>query len=143
METFTVWALMGVLLLGLELLKPGFFSASLGFGALAASVMANLEWGFSWEIGTFVFVSYLSFHYVRPLVKKSLDHEDYLAAPEEQIGKSGVIAEGTNGFGVAIVGIEDDNWSCIEEEGQLLRLNRKVKVIGYSGTVLFVRSVQE
>ena len=143
METFIVWALMGVLLLGLELLKPGFFNASLGFGALAASVMANVGWGISWELGTFMFASYVSFHYVRPLIKKSLDHEDYLAAPEEQIGKSGEISEGTNGFGVAIVRIEDDDWSCIEEEGEPLPLNHPVKVIGYSGTVLFVRSVIE
>jgi len=137
---FVVWVLAGVILLGLEMWKTGLFNASLGFGALVASgVSVFFPNQHSWEIGAFIGVSFLLFHYVRPLVKKSLDQENFLPGPESLHGVRGVLLEKVVGNKLGTLEVNGDVWSCLGEDGHLGNEGDEAVVIGHSGTVLTVR----
>jgi membrane protein implicated in regulation of membrane protease activity len=137
---FVVWVLAGVILLGLEMWKTGLFNASLGFGALVASgVSVLLPEHPTWEIGTFLSVSFLLFHFVRPMVKKSLDQENFLPGPETLHGNQGILLEKVVGNKLGTLEVNGDVWSCLGEEGHLGNEGDKAVVIGHAGTVLTVR----
>jgi membrane protein implicated in regulation of membrane protease activity len=139
-NSFVVWVLAGIVLLGLEMWKTGLFNASLGFGALLASgvsvIFPNQP---SWEIWTFLGVSFFLFHFVRPLVKKSLDQENFLPGPETLHGVHGVLLDKVVGNKLGTLEVYGDVWSCMGEEGYLGNKGDKAVVIGHSGTVLTVR----
>ena len=137
---FTVWILAGVLLLGLELWKTGLFNASLGFGSLAASgVSVFLPHHPQWEVITFLAVSFALFHFVRPLVKKSLDQENFLPGPENLYGARGILQEAIVGNKLGTVEVDGDLWSCIGEDGCFGNEGDSVRIVQHYGTVLTVR----
>ena len=137
---FVGWILAGVFLLGMELWKTGLFNASLGFGSLAASgVSVFLPHHPQWEVLTFLAVSFVLFHFVRPLVKKSLDHENFLPGPENLHGAHGILQEGIVGNKLGTVEVNGDLWSCIGEAGHLGHEGDLVRVVQHFGTVLTVR----
>lgn len=139
-NSFIVWVLAGIILLGLEMWKTGLFNASLGFGALVASgVSVFLPEEPSWEIGTFLGVSFLLYHFVRPMVKKSLDQENFLPGPETLHGNQGILLEKVVGNKLGTLEVNGDVWSCLCEEGHLGNEGDKAVVIGHAGTVLTVR----
>lgn len=137
---FVLWVLAGVLLLGLELWKTGLFNASLGFGSLAASgVSVFLPNHPQWEVLTFLAVSFALFHFVRPLVKKTLDQENFLPGPESLHGAHGILQEGVVGKALGTVEVDGDLWSCMGEDGHLGNAGDSVRIVQHYGTVLTVR----
>lgn len=137
---FVVWVLAGIVLLGLEMWKTGLFNASLGFGALAASAVSVFMPNHPhWEVLTFLTVSFVLFHFIRPLVKKSLDQENFLPGPESLHGSTGVLLENVVGNKLGTVEINGDVWSCMGEEGHLANEGESVVVVQHYGTVLTVR----
>lgn len=137
---FVVWVLAGVLLLGLELWKTGLFNASLGFGSLAASgVSVFVPEHPKWEVLTFLLVSFVLYHFVRPLVKKTLDQENFLPGPESLHGANGILQENIVGNKLGTVDVDGDLWSCVAEDGHLGKEGDSVRVVHHQGTVLTVR----
>lgn len=137
---FVFWVLAGVILLGLEMWKTGLFNASLGFGALAASGVSVLApQRPTAEILVFLAVSFVLFHFVRPLVKKTLDQENFLPGPESLHGMHGVLLENVVGNKLGTVEVQGDVWSCLGEDGHLGNEGDSVVVVGHQGSVLTVR----
>lgn len=137
---FVFWVLAGVILLGLEMWKTGLFNASLGFGALAASGVSVLAPDHPMaEMLAFLVVSFVLFHFVRPLVKKTLDQENFLPGPETLHGTHGVLLENVVGNKLGTVEVQGDVWSCMGEEGHLGNEGESVVVVGHTGSVLTVR----
>jgi len=137
------WVIAGIVLLGLEMWKTGLFNASLGFGALAASGVSVLFPGNPMgEVITFVAVSFLLFHFVRPRVKKSLDQENFLPGPDTLRGVHGVLLDQVVENKLGMAEVNGDVWSCTGEAGQMGNAGDKVVVIGHIGSVLTVRIIE-
>jgi membrane protein implicated in regulation of membrane protease activity len=84
-------------------------------------------------------VSFVLFHYVRPLVKKTLDQENFLPGPENLHGAQGILQEVVVGNMLSTVEVNGDLWSCIGEAGHLGHKGDLVRVVQHFGTVLTVR----
>ncbi len=137
------WAIIGILLIIIEIFSPSFFAASLAIGAFAASISAFFNGSLEIQLSFFSFFSVLSVFFVRPLGKKYLySVKDVKTNADALIGKIGVIKEtiaGKNDIGR--VAIDGDAWQCKSLDGERIEVGEKVVVEKRESIILTVKQI--
>jgi len=143
---FWYWFLIGILLLGLELVAPAFVALCFGLGAIVIGILVWLfpSWSVAGQLLTWSIMSalaaFLMFRYVKPIKGKPLQQ----LSREAVIGQVGILTkipeEGVSGvvrFSLPVLGA--DEWLCRSEES--LMLGQRVQVVEILGNELVVKTL--
>lgn len=143
MSAWLTWAILGLALIGFEMITPSFFIIWFGIGALAAALTAVL--GFSLVVQLLVFllctVTLLSFtRKFAAKVKGTETRTGYAAV----IGKTAVVTKRISAeTGTGLVKVLGEEWSALAETDRNLRPGEKVEVVGVTGVRLVVRPLKD
>ena len=89
-----IWMSAGILLFIFEVFTPGFLLASLGGGALFASLAAYFHFSLTWQIAFFALGTAAVFVGVRPFVLRWLEVSDLVPIGKEaMLGKAAEVTE--------------------------------------------------
>lgn len=139
------WALIGIGLLILEIVTPGFLVLFFGVGALSAMIPAVLGLGLAWQLGVFALVSILSLILFRPfLVRLYGRHEPMPTGIQALVGRR-VVLRNTIAAGAQYgeVNVDGDVWRAQVEGGARLESGSQAEIVGHEGIILVLRPVHE
>ena len=141
MENMTyVW--LGALLLFLVLEGATAAVTSLWFvlGALAALVIALLDWPVWFQVGVFFTVSVTALILLRPLVKKFIDPKKEKTNVDAIIGQQGVVLDEIDNIaGTGRVKLGGMEWTARSTTGQKIEKDAVVTVERIEGVKVFVK----
>lgn len=140
-ELWQLWTVAAMALFITELFTPGFFTAAIGIGCLAAGLAHWMGWAIEMQITALFTVTLLVFLMLRPLFLKYLDSETWIKTNTEAlIGKEGYVLEKIDPIahsGRIIIGGED--WKGVSIDDTIVEANVRVEVVRINGTRLIVR----
>jgi membrane protein implicated in regulation of membrane protease activity len=141
MEPWHLWIIVGVVLITLEMLTPGFFMALVGIAALFAGLGAKLGLSFVWQAALFVTGSAVLLAIVRPAARAWLYHRSDATPTNTNalIGKTGVVTEAGSGPSAARVKIGSEEWRAVTPDQSPLSCGAQVTVVRVDGSTLTVR----
>lgn len=137
------WWILALVLIGAELLAPGYFLIWIGFAAAALGVVSFLMPGLSFLAQAVLFAvltlvsCFVYWRFVRRAVNESSDQPLLNRRAEQFVGKRYTLDTAIVG-GRGKVRIGDSPWLA---EGPDLAAGTEVEVIGVSGTTVKVRAV--
>lgn len=144
-ELWQIWIVAAMVLFIAELFTPGFFTAGIGMGCLAAGMAHVMGWAIEVQITALVTVTIVVFLTLRPLFLKYLDSETGITTNTEAlIGKQGYVLEKIDlsaHSGRIIVGGED--WKAVSIDDEVIKERARIEVVRIDGTHLIVRQVSE
>ena len=144
-----MWFLIGIFLLMLEALTPGFFLMFFGFGALVVSLVtlaAPIGEAFEWSIFLVVSVaSLLIFRKrLRTLFQGRMAKNENMHDPvvsEQYIGREVLILEEVSKDKPGLAELNGTNWQA-RTEGPILAAGRRARVLRLEGLSLVVSSAE-
>lgn len=137
------WWILALVLIGAELLAPGYFLIWIGFAAAALGIVSFLMPGLSFLAQAVLFAvltlvsCFVYWRFVRRAVNESSDQPLLNRRAEQFVGKRYTLDTAIVG-GRGKVRIGDSPWLA---EGPDLAAGTEVEVIGVSGTTVKVRAV--
>lgn len=144
-ELWQIWIVAAMALFIAELATPGFFTAAIGIGCLAAALAHWMGWGIEVQITALSTITIVVFLTLRPLFLKYLDSETGIKTNTEAlIGKKGYVLEKiapSGGRGRIIVGGED--WKAVSIDDGIIEERARVEVVAIDGTRLIVREISK
>jgi membrane protein implicated in regulation of membrane protease activity len=141
------WLVVGVLLLGIEVLSVTFFAAFLAVGAFAACIAAGVGADISVQVLLFVGVSLLGVVLARPPLMRMVHdrrHDTSVPGVQRLVGQRAVTVD--------VVGDElhpghallaGERWLAVTDAGASLQPDILVTVAAVRGTTLVVRPVTQ
>lgn len=144
-ELWQIWIVAAMALFIAELFTPGFFTAAIGMGCLAAGLADVMGWAIEMQVTALFTVTLVVFLTLRPLFLKYLDSDTGIKTNiEALIWKQGYVSEkidpSGNG-GRIIVGGED--WKASSIDDAIMEAGTKIEVIRIDGTRLIVRQISK
>ena len=140
-QTWIIWAVIGLALAILELFLPGLTVICLSVGAFASALAAWLQASFTVQMLVFSIVSLLSFVAIRPLLLALINRQKPGQETNVQaiIGKRGFVtteiqANGERGW----VKIENEEWPAITRDQKSIAQNTEIVVKAVEGNTLVV-----
>ena len=140
MTPAVLWLLVGLLLVGAEVLSGEFVLLMLGGGALAGAAAALLGLGVVGSAAVFAVAAVLLLFAARPALRRRLDR----AVPhtpsraEALVGGAATVSARVDGHG-GRVRIGDDEWSARAFDGaQVIEVGERVTVVRISGATALV-----
>ncbi|NKE70176.1 NfeD family protein [Candidatus Manganitrophus noduliformans] len=144
-ELWQLWIVAAMGLFIAELLTPGFFTAAIGMGCLAAGLAHWMGWVIEVQITVLFTVTLLVFLMLRPLFLKYLDSKTRIKTNTEAlIGKQGYVLEKIDPIahsGRIIVGGED--WKGVSIDDAVIEPKTRVEVVRIDGTHLIVKQISK
>lgn len=149
MEQFSwlFWLVIGVGLLVAEIFTLSFFLFWFGIGALAASLVGLLGFGYIWQFAAFAVVSMTLTILSRTIFSNYLWHRDDVEPKlgiDSLPGQIGTVSAASKGaLNEAAVKVYGSEWTAfpVDGESQLVK-GEKVEVVSVKGATIYVRKVQ-
>lgn len=137
---WTVWAVIAMFCLILELSSGDFYVTCFGIGAvcaLATSLFAVPLWA---QVIVFAVFSVLSIYFLRPrlvaLLNKSTSHR--MSNADAIIGRVGEVTETIEVGGYGRVKLDGDDWKAQSETKADIPVGAKVRIIGRDSIIISV-----
>lgn len=144
-ELWQIWIMAAMVFFIVELATPGFFTAAIGVGCLAAALAHRMGWGIEMQITALSTVTIVVFLTLRPLFLKYLYSDTGIATNTEAlIGKEGYVLEKIDPIahsGRIIVGGED--WRAASIDDGIIEERASVEVVSIDGTRLILRAISK
>jgi len=106
----SIWLIIAIALLALEILTLGFFLASLSFGALLASLVAWGDGSLEWQMAAFAAGCFLSFLFIRPFLKKTFAARGAKTNADAILDRVGVVESATKAGARGYIKIDGDSF---------------------------------
>lgn len=129
-----IWCALAVVLMILEAVTPGFFTACLAVGSLAASVAALLNFEPKIQIYVFVVISLFMGYAIRPIMNKYLSMGKLKTNADALVGKQGVSVGG------GYIDLDGMKWKI---DGESIPKGVKVTVISVGGATVKVKPIEK
>lgn len=140
LSNWTIWLIIGFVLLILELMIPGVFLMWWGFAAMMTAVMANFV-SLAWQVTFFAILATIFslawWKYQRNKDDVDDRHTALNAREHHLMGSYGIVEEIIQGS-IIRAKFGDTTWKV---QGENLCVGDKVQVIGTEGIVLQVRKI--
>lgn len=140
-----IWLGLLIVFLVIESMTVGLTTIWMAGGALAALILELAGLNIWWQVGGFLFVSFVLIVFTRPFAAKYINSHHEKTNYEGIIGKVVRITERVDNLqetGTAVVnGLE---WTTrMEQDGEVLDPGELAKVVNISGVKLIVRKYEE
>ncbi|MBI3143116.1 MAG: NfeD family protein [Bacteroidetes bacterium] len=142
LDTWQVWALLGILFFIIEIFTPAFVSACLGIGFLTGSLASALGMSYTWQLIFFSVGTALSFFLVRPFVMKIgyKGVENMKTNADSLVGKVGKVIEAIDDSkGTGYVAVDGDQWKAVSIDGTCIEIGTKVEITARESIVVTVK----
>jgi membrane protein implicated in regulation of membrane protease activity len=137
-----VWAAVALLFFIAEIFTAGFFLVCFGIGAVAAAVVAGLQFDIIWQLLTFIAVSLVALAFLRPLSGRLGKHVANPGGIDRVIGKQAVVLEEIDPLAATgRVRIEREEWRADAHDGAIIPKDAVVEVLSVSGTRVIVKGI--
>lgn len=144
MGAWLTWAILGLLLIALEMVTPSFFIIFFGMGALAASAAAALGYGIFVQLLAFLVTTLIGFVFLRKYSLKMRGGPTTQTNYEALVGKMGVVTKTIAvETGLGQVRVRGEDWSALAETSAEIAQGEMVEVVAVSGVRLIVRHAHE
>jgi len=144
MGAWLTWAILGLLLMALEMVTPSFFIIFFGIGALAASAVAALGYGIIVQLLAFVVTTLTCFVFLRKYTLKMQGGPTTATNYEALVGKLGIVTKTIAlETGLGQVRVRGEDWSALAETSAEIAQGEMVEVLAVSGVRLVVRRAHE
>lgn len=136
----TIWLILFIILLSVEIVSMNLMAASFAPGALVAAIMCFFELPAWAEILAFIVISAILFVFVRPIMARFMYEQKKQARLDKLIGRDGiVICEIYNAHGVGVVNIGGREYRARSHRpNAVISEGSKVKVVTMRGDTAIV-----
>lgn len=137
-QLIIAWAILGISLMGLEIVAPGFFLMPLGIGGLAAAGVAAADGGLAWQLLGFAIVAAAAFGALRPFARRMNEQDSGLRTGSERlIGAQATVLETVTSHS-GMVRVDREDWNAEAADGTTFPAAATVTVLEIRGTRLIV-----
>ena len=139
---FWIWAAAMLIFLILELWTPTLVFACFVVGSLAAGIYSAFSPDeYYWQLGIFVAVSVVLLPATRSLARRITKPSPQKSNVDGMIGKVGLVTKAIDRDLGGHVKVEGETWQA--RAGSDIEADRKVRIVGVSGTKLHVERLEE
>lgn len=137
---WTLWAVLAMVCLVLEMSSGDFYITCFGVGALCALVASLFSLPFWAQVIVFAVFSVLSIYCVRPHLVKMLDAkgEQRKSNADAIIGRVGVVSETIKAGFYGRMKLDGDDWKAESDSTDDLPVGTKVRIIGRESIIVKV-----
>lgn len=140
---WTVWAVVAILCLIMEMSSGDFYVTCFGIGAVAALVVSLPGMPFWTQVVAFAVFSVLSIYFLRPrlvaLLNRSASHR--LSNADAIIGRIGEVSEAIKAGGYGRVKLDGDDWKAESDSTADIPVGTKVRIVGRDSIIVKVTSI--
>jgi len=140
MANYTIWFIVGAILIALEVFAPGMVIIWFGFGALVAGLVALLGGGIVLQIIVFIIISVVSVLIAKKLLKKK-EKAGRKVGAERLIGKKGRVLVDIAPGEFGRVKVESEEWLAGADEK--IPVDSWIIVEKLDGAHLYVKKIEE
>ena len=134
-----IWAALALIFFIAEIFTAGFFLVCFGIGAVAAAILAVLNFHVIWQLVAFIVVSLVALAFLRPMAMRMATHVANPGGIDRVIGKQAVVLEEINPLAATgRVRIEREEWRA-DSYGPVIPKDAVVVVLEVAGTRVMVR----
>ena len=137
---WTIWAVVAMLCLILELSSGDFYVTCFGIGALCALVAALAGVPLWAQVAVFAVFSVVSVYFLRPrlvaLLNRSASHR--VSNADAIIGRVGEVSETVRAGGYGRVKLDGDDWKAQSTEQRDLPVGTKVRIVSRESIIVMV-----
>ena len=145
MEIWHYLIILAILSFLCELFTIGFVFGSMGVGFLLSAILSYLGTDIKWQILIFSFGIIITYFLIRPLILKFGYNKKKLIKTNNEalINKFGVVTQEINIVkNTGRVKVDGDDWSAITNDGDIIKVGTKVKIIEINSIVLTVKPLK-
>lgn len=139
---WTVWAVVAMLCLIMEMSSGDFYVTCFGIGAVAALIVSLPGMPFWTQVVAFAVFSVLSIYFLRPrlvaLLNRSASHR--LSNADAIIGRVGEVSETIKAGGYGRVKLDGDDWKAESDSTADIPVGTKVRIVGRDSIIVKVTS---
>lgn len=140
-QPWLLWTLIGIGLLILEVITPGFLVACFGVGALIAAIPAALGLSAIWQMIAFVIGSALALYFVRPIIRRTYTkHEPIRTGADALLGRKLTLKHAVPAEGYAELAIDGDVWRVCSAQGTTLEAGQAVRIVRRDSLILYLQA---
>lgn len=136
-----IWMLIFISLILLELITVNLVSIWFAIGSLAAFILSFWIEEITWQIITFIIVSFISLLLTKGIVKKIRGREIEPTNLDRVIGKIGIVTEEITKLELGEVKVDGKKWSAISTKK--IKIGSKVEILSIDGVKLKVKEIKE
>ncbi|MFA5031604.1 MAG: NfeD family protein [bacterium] len=143
-KIWLLWFIFAVIFSISEIFTAGFFLICFGIGAAVAGILALFKVGTLWQWGSFILVSLVLFALSRKFAERWTKKQPPGIGADRLVGKNGIVLETIDNMkNTGRVRLDKEEWRADSETGEIISVNKKVKVIKIEGTHLIVTLQKE
>lgn len=143
MDLWYIWILVGIILIIVEILTPGFIIGTFGISALFTGSLAYLGISLKFQLLIFSILSLVIFFGIRPFFMKLLYSKNEVKTNYQRIiGKKGTVEEKIDNKmnkGRVYVGSED--WKAYSYDDSIIEKGEEVEILKIEGNKVIVRRI--
>jgi len=144
MSAWLTWVIVGLALIGFEMVTPSFFIIWFGIGALAAALVAGLGLNLIWQLAVFLICTSALLAYSRKFAVKMQGGNDTKTGYAALVGKTAIVTKRISAHtGTGLVKVLGEEWSALAETERNIGPGEKVEVVAVSGVRLIVRPLRD
>jgi membrane protein implicated in regulation of membrane protease activity len=143
---WTIWMILGIICVIVEILDPAFFFLSLGIGCIMTGLSALFPFignTISIQIGLFVIFSFIAFLLMKKIGKKVLQAAGSDTNVFALKNRTGHVTKAIPKEGKGYVKIGGEEWSAVSEDNSEIIQESKILVVDIDGNKLIVRKIVE
>jgi len=141
-EIWHILVFLGIVSFAIEIFTIGFVAGSVGIGFFFAAILNYLGAAIEWQIILFSIGVILTYFVIKPLFNKVGYGEKIDTNQDALINKTGRVTQEINPeLNTGRVSIDGDDWKAISKNGDIVALNKNVKVVGINSIVLIVEPI--
>lgn len=135
------WLIVFIGLICLELMTVNLVSIWFALGALASFALSFFVSNTTWQIATFVGVSFISLLFTKNFVKKIRGSQVVATNLDRVIGQIGIVTEEISKLEPGEVKVDGKRWSAVSSKK--IKVGSKVEILSIDGVKLNVKEVKE
>ncbi|MBT9176410.1 MAG: hypothetical protein DDT20_00729 [Firmicutes bacterium] len=143
MDVWLTWVILGLTLMGFEMITPGFVIMWFGVGALVAAFAAYLGFSLTVQLLSFIFTAVVLLACARSLAGKIRGKaKEVKTNYSAMVGKTAIVTQLISAeTGLGVVKVLGEEWSALAETGRDIPAGEKVEVVDVTGVRLLVRAL--
>ncbi len=137
-----IYAILGIVLIILEIVVPGFVMMPMGVAFLITSALSSFVPDFTGQLFMLAVNLILTFLFFSKVIRPKLQRNRFLSNAEALVGQKGTVEEEINPkLGTGYIKIYGDSWKAITADGSIIKLGSQVIVERLDGNKVFVKSL--
>ncbi len=143
MDVWLTWVIIGLALIGFEMITPGFVIIWFGVGALSAALAAYLGFTLTVQLLSFTLTTALLLTYTQRIAAKVRGNVKAVKTNYSAlVGQKAIVTQAISAAtGLGVVKVLGEEWSAFAETARDIAAGEKVEVISVAGVRLTVRAL--